>query len=89
MRHLDAAGARVFRDLDDTFETLLGQMPLAEQSTGGRCTPKAARILIANRIGDQRKQGVAGSFGGDCQLADTRGLQLSSVGCRHGACRDR
>lgn len=52
MRHLDAARASPFRDVDDLFEMLLGQPSLAEQRASCRRTPKAVRILIANRMGD-------------------------------------
>ncbi|RWI50540.1 MAG: hypothetical protein EOR16_30245 [Mesorhizobium sp.] len=65
MRHLDAAaGASAFCDVDDTFEMRLGQVPLAEPRAGGRRVPKADRILIVNRMGDQRAQ--------DTELLDFR-----------------
>jgi hypothetical protein len=51
MRDLDAAGTRLFGDLNYLVEILFGQVPLTDLCAGRRCAPRTVRVLGTARRG--------------------------------------
>ena len=53
MRDLDAAGTRLFGDLNYLVEILFGQVPLTDLCAGRRCAPRTVRVLVPHGTGHE------------------------------------